>query len=194
MKAILYFLVKVENGYNNQVELSNGLKMTVNNSIESVENINRTGEIISAPKGTIVNKGDQLLFHHNICRESFGYKSKRRKSSFLVRDNIYYVPATEVFMLKRKDSKQWEAIDPYVFIKPIKAEVKTLSNGLKVKEDDYKGMKDLVGTVAFPNKVLEYQGVNKGDTVAFREYSQHEFSIDGEIYYKMKTQDILGVI
>jgi len=41
MKATLYFLVEVTNDYNNYDTLSNGLEVMTNNTIESVENVNR---------------------------------------------------------------------------------------------------------------------------------------------------------
>jgi len=193
MKATLYFIVEVEDDYNNYVSLGDGKKLKINDSIESVENINRVGKLISAPKGTIVQEGDFLLFHHNICRKSWGFKSKLRKSVFNIRGNIYYIPVTEIFMYKKPEDKDWTAINPFVFVKPIEATKKVLPNGLEVTEDTYKHKKDLVGIMWYINKDLENQGVKRGDKISFQEYSQHEFIINGEIYYKMKTEDVLAV-
>ena len=193
MKATLYFLVEVDNDYNNYIEMANGQKLKVNDSIDSVENVNRIGKLISAPKGTIVQPGDFILFHHNICRKSWGLKGKLRKSVFNVRGNIYYVPVTEIFMYRKPEDDDWRAIHPFTFVKPIEAKMEVLPNGLEVMEETYKNMKDLVGTMWYPNKELEEMGVKRGDTIAFEEYSQHEFEINGEIYYKMRTSDVLGV-
>lgn len=193
MKATLYFLVEVEDDYNNYIETANGGKMLVNDSIDSVEHINRVGKLISAPSGTILNEGDFIVFHHNICRRSWGYKGKSRKSVFNIRGNIYYVPVTEIFMYKSPEDKDWSAIHPFTFVKPIEARMETLPNGLQVMEETYKNMKDLVGVMWYPNKELEEQGIKRGDKIAFEEYSQHEYMINGELFYKMKTEDILGV-
>ena len=195
MKATLYFLVEVENDYNNYVDMSNGQQLAVNNSIDSVEHLNREGTIIDAPKGAIVSKGDKVLFHHNICRNTFGLKGKRRRSNFHINANNYFIPFTEIFMVKYKNKKaKWEAVDPVVFIEPLPVVNKTLPNGLVVLEDSYKEMKDLIGKVAFPNKQLLSLGVKEGDMVSFEEYSEHEYTIEGKVYYKMKTKDILGVL
>ena len=192
MKATVYFVVEVSEDYNNEVELSNGLKLSVNNSIDSVEHINRIGKLISGPKDSNATKGDMLLFHHNICRRSWN-KGKKRQSIFYIKENIYYIPVTEIFMIKRQGESKWEAIDPYVFIKPLQAEKRILSNGFEVVEDSYKEMKNLTGTVSYPNKVLMASGIKEGDLVAFQEDSEFEFDIDGEIHYRMKTTDILAV-
>ena len=193
MKSTFYFLVRVVEDYTNHIKLSNDTLLAVNNSIESVSHINRVGEIVSAPKGSNALSGDIVMFHHNICRRSWGQQGKKRQSPFYVKDNIYYIPVTEIFMIKRGDSQIWEALDPYVFVKPLLAEKRNLKNGLEVLEEDYKDRKNLIGTVSFPNKTLKNAGVKQGDTVAFKEDAEYEFKIGGEIYYRMKTTHILAV-
>jgi hypothetical protein len=194
MKATIYFIVEVLDDYNNYVDLQNGLKIAVNNSIESVEHINRIGKIISAPKGVIAQEGDFLLFHHNICRSVWGLKGKKRPSNFHIKGNIYYIPATEIFMIKRKGEYDWTALDPYLFIEPIPAVKKLLPNGMEIEEESYENMKDLVGAMAYPNKDMDRQDVKKGDLVYFQQDSQHKYVIDGKLFYKMTTKDVLGVL
>lgn len=191
MKATLYFLVEVIDDYNNYEALSNGMKVMTNNTIESVENVNRIGKVISAPKGTKAEQGDMLLFHHNICRKARGFKGKKDLSPFQLKPNVFFVPVTEIFMIDRGEG--WEAIDPYVFVKPLPSNIITLPNGIEIKEDDYKGTNESAGTIAFNNNFLKTQGVEEGDTIAFQEDSQHEYVIDGELYYKMQTNDILAI-
>jgi co-chaperonin GroES (HSP10) len=191
MRATLYFLVEVIDAYNNYETLSNGLEVMVNNTIESVENINRIGKVISAPKGTKANEGDKILFHHNICRELVGVQGKKRISGFQVKPNIYFVPVTEIFMIDKGDG--WESIDPYVFIKPMPTNIITLDNGVEIKEDDYKGTNESVGIIEYNNTFLKEQGVKKGDVIAFQENSHHEYILDGELYYKMMSNDILAI-
>ena len=191
MKATLYFLVEVINDYNNYETLSNGLEVMVNNTIESVENINRVGKVISAPKGTKAEKGDMLLFHHNICRRARGLKGVNRISGFQVKPNVFFIPVTEVFMMDKGNG--WEAVDPYIFIEPLPKTMITLPNGMEIAEDDYKGQNETIGKVAFNNDFLRGQGLSDGDVIAFEEFSQHEYEIDGKLYYKMMAKDILAI-
>lgn len=193
MKATVYFVVEVSQDYNNEVELSDGVKLAVNNSIDSVEHINRIGKLIDGPKHSSAQKDDMLLFHHNICRRSWGLKSKKRQSIFYIKEGIYYIPATEIFMIKKQGASQWQAIDPYVFISPLAAQTKILNNGFEIMEPAYKERKNLMGRVSYPNKELLKLGIQKGDLVAFQEDSEFEFKIKGQIHYRMKTQDILAV-
>ncbi len=190
MKASYYFIVEVENSYNNYKTLSNGLKIMTNNSIETVEAVNREGTIISAPRGVKAKKGDKVLFHHNICRRETGFKGAKRNSPFQLADNMFFVPITEVYMMDKGEG--WKTVTPFVFLKPIEAKKVVLPNGLSIIREDYKGMNEMAGEIAFNNDDLKEQGINEGDVVAFKEYSQHEYEIDGEIYYRMTTNDILG--
>lgn len=194
MKATIYFLVRVEDSYNNFVEMDNGEKLSINNSIDDVETINRVGKVIDAPKGAIVEEGDFLLFHHNICRQSWGLKSKKRPSVFSISPNIFFIPVTEVFMYMKKGEDKWNAVDPFVFIEPIPASSYTLPNGIEIQEESYYGMKPLVGKVAYPNEQLKSVGVKEGDIIAFQQDSEHRYDLKGNLYYKMRTQDILAIL
>lgn len=192
MKSFLYVIVEVDSAYNNFIDLGEGKKLQINNSIDDVETINRVGKVVSAPSYMNCNKGDLLLFHHNICRQSWN-KGRIKVSNFCIKENFYYVPATEAMMIMRQGEEEWESLDPFVFVKPIEAGVKELPNGAKVLEQNYKGRKNLQGIVEYPNKKLLEMGVKKGDHVWFQQDSEHEYKIKGELFYKMKTDDILAI-
>ena len=194
MKSTVYFLVRVEDTYNNYVQLDDGQRLSTNNSIDSVENINRVGKVIDAPKGAIVEEGDLLLFHHNICREAWGLKGKKRKSGFAISDNVFFIPVTEIFMYMKKGTDNWVALAPFTFVEPIPAGTKTLPNGITVEEESHKGMKPLVGRMAYPNQELIDKGVKEGDIIAFQEYSEHEYQLKGKLYYKMRSSDVLAIL
>lgn len=192
MRASIYILVEVESAYNNFIDIGEGKKLMINNSIDDVETINRVGKVIDSPSGMNCNPGDLLLFHHNICRQSWA-KGSLRESNFCVRGNVYYVPATEVMMIQKVGEEDWTALDPFVFIEPVEAGTIEYPNGLKVKEENYNGKKHLQGILAYPNKSVEDLGAKKGDMVWFQQDSEHEYKIKGKLYYKMRTSDILAI-
>lgn len=187
MEAVNFILVEVDNEYNNEI---NGV--IINSTVENVECINRIATVISAPEFTILQKGDKIMVHHNVTRKKNDVKGNTIKSDFHIEDNLYFVPLDATFMYKR-DESDWVSIDPYCFLKPISAE-ESEGFALSIAEGSYKGMKYNVGTMWYPNKHLSQQGAVRGDKVAFREYSEYEFWIDGELYYKMSTSDVLGRI
>ena len=191
MSTINYVIIEVESAYNNTVKLGKN-EFVVNSTIESVKHINRVARVVEAPKNTVLNKGDEVIVHHNILRLKNGVGGFVVKSNYHIEDNKYYVPLTEVFMYKRGDS-DWVALDPYCFVKPIKLE-NIIKHNIELNPDTHKGMAKLRGVMAYPNKVLKEFGLKSGDKVIFSEYSEYEFNVDGELYYKMSTNDILAII
>lgn len=194
MRSINYIIVEVDSAYNNDKDIGNGINITVNTSIESVEHINRVAKVVKAPDFTMLEEGDEVIVHHNIFRLRNDQMGLEVESNYWIEDNKYFVPLTEVFMYRRGDS-DWKALDPYCFVKPIEQEQPEQVQGIYVKdmEDNYKGMVKNTGVMAYVNESLKSLGVSDGDTIAFSNYSEYEFMIDDELYYKMATKDIIGI-
>lgn len=197
MGSINYVIIEAEQAYNNEIEISNGNTLVVNTTIESIEHINRIGKVIDAPEFTILEKGDEVIVHHNIMRLRNGVHGVQVESNFHIEDNKYFVPLTEVFMYRRNGG-EWKAIDPFCFVKPIKQDKKEKIGSLLLPENStegtHKGMVKNQGIMMYPNKELEELGVVKGTRVIFSDYSEYEFMIDGELFYKMSTKDIIGTV
>lgn len=189
MRAVHYVLATAEEQYLNEEELKSGLTLVTNTTIESVEHINREMTVLSAPKGTILEKGDKIIVHHNILRKQNGPRGIVMDSNYKIQDNIYFVPPTEIFLLK-KPGGEWQALDPYVFVEPIETKDKAVGS-LIVK--DFTKYKQHVGKLAYVNQQLSEWGLQKGDTVAFARDSEHEYPRldDYKVLYKMRTPDVL---
>lgn len=193
MKTLNYLIVEINEAYDNTTTTGNGVTLITNTSIESVTNIIRQAKVVSAPEYTILKKGDEVIVHHNIFRLRNGIKGKLVSSNFFIEDNRYFVPLTEVFMYKRDGV--WKSLDPYCFIKPIKSTKEKKLDGfllsdLSVKDSLHKGNEKLKGTMSYSNKGLTEIGIIEGDTIIFSPDSEYEFMIEGELYYRMKTNDI----
>lgn len=187
MEAICSVILKANRSYNNK-EVINGTKYTVNVSIDNVQSINRTAEIVVAPLGSGLASGDEVLIHHNILRENIQVNDLKTKGNFHINGEFYRSPVSEILM-KRVNGK-WETLLDFVFLKPIKEQDVDLGHGLILTPHSRKGFQDLRATLAITNKKLK--GVDIGDTVIFSRNSEHEFLIDGETMYKCEVQDILA--
>lgn len=185
-----YVIVEIDEAYKNEIE-----GLVVNSTIESVAHINRIARVVEAPSFTIIKKGDEVVVHHNIFRLRNGLRGRKLQSNYHLEGNKYFVPLTEVFMYKRGNNN-WNAIRPYVFVKPIKKVDKKIGNIIinSSEQNSHKGNIKLHGIIKYPNDELVYNGVDVGDNVIFSDWSEYEFNIDGEILYKMSTNDILAKI
>jgi len=194
MKTINYLIIEVDNQYNNEIKLSNGADLIVNTTIESVIHINRTGRVVSVPSFVTLEEGDSVIVHHNILRIRNDNSGKEIQSDYHIKDNLFFVPLHEVYMYKRDG--EWNALDPYCFLRPIKKEIEEkTSSGLFIPNPDkkgYNGFEPNMGELVYGNKQLTEIDANKGDVLYFADDSEYEFEVDGEVLYRMKTNDILA--
>lgn len=193
MKSTYYYIVKVDANYNNEINLKSGVSLLVNNTIESVAHINRIVEVVAVPEDSEVLPGDKIMIHHNILRIRTSKKGIRMASDYLIRDDLYIVPPEEVYMYKREE-EDWRPIGPYCYVKPMALEEKKTKGGLTYTEEaDHKGGQKLTGIMWYPNLDLVRARINRGDTVFYDEWSEHEFLINGQRFYRMKAENVLGI-
>lgn len=195
MDTFNYLIVRVEDAYSGTVETTSGIKFYETVMLNNTSQINREAEVVSVPKGVILNEGDKVIIHHNICRKRLSTSGEEIPSDYYIEDNLYFVPLSEVFLYKR--GSKWKALAPYTFVEPIKAD-SVKSENLIIPEHFYEnaheGNKHLYGILKYSNEQLEYFGAKEGDTVIFDKDSEYKFEIDGEVLYKMSTKDILATV
>lgn len=187
--TINFVIVEIDEAYKNEVD-----GIVVNSTIESVAHINRVARVVDSPAFTPLKKGDYVVVHHNMFRLRNGISGKKLPSNYHLEGNKYFIPLVEVFMYKR--DKDWIALNPFVFVKPIEYDNEVI-NGFTItkgESNSYKGRKKLRGIIKYPNEELLKKGVKVGDEIVFSYYSEYEFNIEGETLYKMATKDILAVL
>lgn len=191
MKTLNYMIVEVDSAYNNEKKVGD-VSLVVNSTIESVEHINRIAKVIASPEFTPIKAGDEVIIHHNICRLRNGIKGQVTQSDYHIKDNMYFVPLLEIFAYKPAGG-EWTALAPFCFVEPIKDETKQIGSIIVQNSGDtYKGNITHEGILKYSNPELEELGICVEDRIAFSEDSEYEVVIDGKIYYRMKTNDILG--
>lgn len=191
MRTINYLIVKLGEAYNNEDTILGDKSFIVNSTIEDVSFINREATVVSAPDFTIIEEGDKVIAHHNIFRLRNDVRGSVAPSNFWIKDDLYFIPLSEVFMYNRGTG--WVSIEPFCFIEPIDYE----PDGFFELVDDpnkHKGRQHKKGIIRYSNKELESQGVVAGDLIMFSDWSEYEFKVDGKILYKMSTKDVLGKI
>lgn len=189
MRSPNYVIVEVDQTYINE-QIIHGAALVTNNTIESVANINRIAKVVSAPEATILEAGDEIVFHHNILRAVNGYQGEKVHSEYWIKDNLYFIPPAEIFAYKREG--KWEAVAPFCFVKPIEA-LQDTKIFMDRQESTHKGKTKLRGCMKLLNADLRQQGVKENDEIIFSPYSEYEFEIEGELYYKMSTKDVVAI-
>ena len=193
MKTANYVIVELKDAYSNEEEISTGDSFIVNSTIEDVNYVNRVAEVLVAPDFTVLQKGDEVITHHNIFRLRNDVNGNIAQSNYHLDRDRYFIPLTELFMYRR-DGSDWVALEPYCFVKPIEQKKEDTFFDLSLEDDSYKGRLHKHGIMSYPNKGLIEQGIEVGDTIIFSDYSEYEFKVEGELYYKMATKDIIGKV
>ena len=172
MQGLFNFIIKpVGNRYSNVKKIGDK-ELIINTRIEEHKNINRTAVVLAVPKHykTSVKVGDEIIIHHNIFRKSYDVRGKAQNSRFYINDDMYHCPIECVFLYKRNN--KWQAVDDYSFVKPLEND-----NVYSTNAEKY-----CVGMIKYCSS-----GHKPDDLVGFRNNIEHEFIIDGELLYKIKS-------
>lgn len=181
MNSVYEFIIKpVGNRYSNELTVGDK-KLIVNSSISNHKFVNREAEIIALPLAfkTKLKVGDKVIVHHNLFRRYYNMKGKSVNSTKYFKDDLYFASPDQIYMKRTKDS--WETLNEYCFIKPV---VDKSSSSLKK-------LKECIGIVKYSNSTLEALKIHKEDLVVFKKNREFEFLIDNEVFYCMKSNDIL---
>ena len=175
MRPVSDFIIK-PNGerYNNSVKVGD-IDLILNTEIFNHQYINRVGVIQSTPiyNPAGLNKGDEVIVHHNVFRRWHDVKGREKNSRSFLNEDEYLVSQDQIFMYKSDNN--WNAMPGYTFVKPIKS------------QDKYSltPEKPLVGIVKYSDgSFLPTQ------LVGFRPSSEFEFVVDGERLYRVMNNFI----
>lgn len=191
MVTVNTFIVEFEQSYIDKME-HGSLSLHLVNDLDNVHEINRECILRGLPYGYEgeLEVGMRLIVHHNMARVSKNYQDKK-VSEYKISKNLYRVPMNLVF-LYFKDGK-WNSYGEWCFVKPLEVDNsdKVLDFGLiipSVVQDKYA---ELRGVMRYPNKSLD---VKEGEVVQYLPYSEHKYTLEGEVLYKMNIDRVLFVV
>ena len=178
MHALYNFIIEpTGERYNNKKQIGDK-ELIVNTEIFHHQYVNREAKILSIPKliKTELQPGDTVIVHHNVFRRWHNVRGIEKNSKSFINETTYAVLKDQIYAYKRND--EWEAVDGFCFIKPIKSYDK-----LSIDKEQ-----PLMGVIKYKDNSLE--DININDLVGFTPYSEYEFVIDGERLYRVFTKDI----
>ena len=176
----LYQIVVVPKGqrYNNRNE--SGLIMNATIDEKDFSYTNRIGIVVEVPMIDCPFKvGDEVLVHHNVFRQYWGFNTRLKTSGNDLNNGTFAVPRDSTFAYRR-DGGDWVMTEDWILVEPKK---KAPKEGIVYDLRDYAERR---GTLAYGS----VNGLEIGDEVSFRPWSEYEFRIDDKRYYKMRQTDI----
>jgi co-chaperonin GroES (HSP10) len=185
MIALENFIISPKDGKEfNNTAIVEGIEMITSTSIEEAVDVNRFGIVKAIPinyKGN-VQVGDEVVVHHNVFRSAYDHKGVIVKSHNHIKDDLYWVQESLVYMIVRNGFKQ--ACTGFVFIEP------------ENEEDYYLGHveKAHTGTIKYGNENLNLKGLEQGQKIAFKRNCEYPFEINGEKLYLMMDKRITATL
>lgn len=181
MKSVFDFIVKpIGSRYDNKVKVE-GKELILNTKIESFKSVNNLAEVISVPLAysTDIKVGDVILIHHNVFRRFYDMKGNQKDSRSHFINDLYFCNIDQIYMYKR--NSKWNTIGNRCFIQPIKN-----NDNLDLSKE-----RKLIGILRYGNELLKRAGINEGDLVGYTPDGEFEFTVDKQLLYCMKSNDIV---
>jgi hypothetical protein len=172
VKCIYNYLVSPDGDRTTSKKNINGSELLLNTELQNHNYVTRIGTIISTPivEGLALEINDDVILHHNVFRRFRDVRGKEKNSKNYYKEDVYFVQPDQIYAYKR--DTEWEAIDGFCFIKPIK-ETKMFSDSFE---------RPLVGIVKYGNG-----DIKKGSLIGFKPGTEYEFIIEGQRLYRVPT-------
>ena len=181
MRSIYNFIIYSNQRYNNSTDVE-GQELILNTEITERDYMftNRVGRVMATPLmvPTPIQKGDEVILHHNVFRRWIDIRGNEKNSSSYLNDREYMVSPEQIYAYKRND--EWLCLDDYCFVAPLQEDSKWATE-LEQK---------LVGKLVYSNKHLDALGFTIGDIVGFTPDSEYEFNIEDQKLYRVLSNHI----
>lgn len=185
--------VKIEKKYNDEVEFSNGEKLFMDVSWNPEHHVTICGEVVALPRGEWCKNTRGELIKQELQSGDlvyFNYLTVQEDNLVTDERNVYLVDLEECFCYVR--SGEITAVANHVLIEPdmIEEKMGSIYVGVPKKSEE----EGYVRHISAPLKDKEELGLVIGDKVRFHERNAFLNKIEGNEYYVMRQDDLLGKV
>lgn len=173
-----YIIEPIDGRYTNNKKIGDS-NLILNTSIEDHKFVNRRGIIVETPvNNSLLQKGDEVIVHHNTFRRYYDVKGKAKNSSNYFKGDLFFCYIDQIFLYKRNN--KWYVPEEYCFVKPI----------LEDKQFSDQKEKPLTGVLKYLGSHLRSFNLSEDDLVGFTPNSEYEFVIENEKLYRVPINSI----
>ena len=175
MQSIFNFIVRPKHGRSTSEKDIDGKKLLLNTEVQNHNYTSRLGVVTNTPLAvdSEIEPGDEVILHHNVFRRFRDIRGKEKNSKAYYKEDAFFVQPDQIYAYKR--NTEWQALDGYCFVKPIKA---------KETFDMHKEQPS-IGIIKYASDSFE-----TGALVGFKSGMEYEFNIEGQRLYRVPTNQI----
>ena len=190
MNLLYYFVVKLPKLTNDEMQLGDQ-KIYLETKFDEFAHRVNEGEVVHTPLkfDTPVQPGDTLYFHHNVVVNG-GMPFADYKDHYVVSFDPEVAVNSHAYAYRPQGTTDVHPLEGWSILAPVfEEEVEHALFDLKAVDRPAR----TEGEVYADSDALRELGVSKGDVVGFRKNMDYVFKIDGEEYFRTRTQDLLYV-
>jgi len=175
MKSLFNYLITPKHGRSTSKKEIDGKELLLNTEVQNHHYTSRLGIVENIPLAyeTLIQKGDEVIVHHNVFRRFRDVRGKEKNSKSYYEGNIFFAQHDQVYAYKHDG--EWKALDGYCFVKPMKAKETFAMH----KEQP------AIGIIKYASGSFE-----AGELIGFKPGMEYEFNIEGERLYRIPTNQI----
>ena len=170
MKSVFNFMVKPKTSRSSAKKEIDGKELLLNTEVQNHNYTSRLGVITALPIATATNisVGDEVILHHNVFRRFRDVRGKEKNSKSYYKENLFFAQPDQIYAYKQ--NSEWQCIDGFCFVKPIKSKDKFSLD----HEEPLKGIVKYSSEEEYLNKLI-----------GFTPNSEYEFNIENERLYRV---------
>jgi co-chaperonin GroES (HSP10) len=191
MKPFDLFVVELEKTTNDTITTDSGIELFIDTKFNEFEHRVTEGPVVSAVANhnTGVNPGDTLYFHHLVVMNE-GQTLTGYENHYLVRYNPEHAVNNQAIAYKNSKGEinllgSWTLLTP---IEESEDVAEAIIEIITTEESD-----KLKGRLAFESSYTKELGISAGDVVGFKKNMDYRITIDGQEYYRVRSEDLLYV-
>lgn len=191
------FILFLPKTHNDTIETDGGLQLFSDPKWNESHMRAYHARCISAPQSLqgVVPKGCDIWFKHNMA------KIKRDGvSDKMIRDGYYWLPYTDSYedninnqaIAYRDKEGNIKTLGWFTLVKPVDSMDEKIESSVLELVSFKKRQLNLGKIFSISDNAKELFGVDVGDTIYYKNTQQYRVEIDGEMYYRVRPQGILG--
>jgi co-chaperonin GroES (HSP10) len=191
MKTFDLFIVELEKLTNDTITTDSGLELYIDTKYNEFEHRVTEGPVVAVPfkYDTGVSVGDTLYFHHLVVMND-GQPLTGDDNHYLVRYNPAHTVNNQAIAYKNKKG-EITPLGGWVLLTPVQEDSPTQDGSIEVVS--FSEPTVTKGVLAFATEETEHLQIEAGDVVGFPVNRDYSLSIDGNEYYRVRSEDLLYV-
>lgn len=191
MNLLYYFVVKLPKRFNDELEVGDQT-LYIETKFNEFEHRVNEGEVVHTPLkfDTPVQPGDTLYFHHNVVING-GMPFADYEDHYVVSFDPDVAVNSHAYAYTPQGSSLVLPLPGWSVLKP--AFEDEVSHSM-FEVVDHTPPTRTTGVVVAGSYDLHKLGVHAGDTVGFKKNRDYSFKVDGDEYFRTRTEDLLYVV